>query len=489
MALTTNITGLTGTQADVDTNNNLKVVPTGTLTGSPFGVLAGEISSATEPAGLIRKRNWVSAEGRQHMAVDRPVLYVNFSSSATPANALPQDVFKQVATTMTFNAGSGAGGFLQLNASAITSTTTGIQFQSYAAWPTYGGYGTIYEWEAKTINVNGTANKVVELGVGLTTDAKTAGLLDGFCFRWTATNTFVGVMSINGSEFTTANLTIPSDNVVHRYTIRANQDGLYFFVDSVLQAVLQVPADQSGPGYQPNLPVLMRLYNTASAPSLAAQLNVAEMWVTQGGLDWNKPWSHVMAGMSQHSSNVPYGQAVGQTPALANSSDPAAAAVSNTAALVTGLGGNFQANIAVAAATDYIITSYLVPAQSATQASKRLHITGIRINAYLGTAAAVASVWHQLRWYVAWGHTAVSLATADGIAAKAPRRMSLGQMALLTPATVLAGQPFDRDINLAFSTPIVVNPGEYVASVVRFGGGATAAGVYSGAVSFEGYWE
>jgi hypothetical protein len=47
------------------------------------------------------------------------------------------------------------------------------------------------------------------------------------------------------------------------------------------------------------------------------------------------------------------------------------------------------------------------------------------------------------------GHTSLSLATADAVGA-------------------VVGQTYDKDILRNFVTPIVVNPGEYIAVTVRF---------------------
>jgi hypothetical protein len=93
-----------------------------------------------------------------------------------------------------------------------------------------------------------------------------------------------------------------------------------------------------------------------------------------------------------------------------------------------------------------------------------------------------------LVWGLAWGHTAVSLATADAVGAKAPRHMKLGQMYGAIGAVI--GQGYDKDIVAAFSTPIVVNPGEFIAVTLRFLlGTATASQEVVGIVGFEGYWE
>lgn len=481
------ILGLTGLQADVDAGNNLRTTLPTDLTKLGYALMAGQIPGATPSNRPVN----VSAEGRPHVALDRPVFYSNFAGSATSANAIPQDVWKQTATTMAATAGSPNNGFLILNSGAINTTATGIQYQSYPTFPTYAGFGTRYEFEAATVNGGTAANKTIELGVGLTTDAKTAGLLDGFCFRWNASGEFRGIMSINGTETPTAPLAVPSDNVVHRYTIVCNQGGLDFIVDGLIVATLAVPTDQVGGGFQPNLPVLMRCFTSVATPTLAPQLKVAEVWVTQCGIDWNKPWPHVMSGMGQNCNNVPFGTAIGETSNGGNAvAVPATAAGSNTAALLTGLGGiaRMTAQVTnIAAAGDMIFCSYQVPVQSATQGSKRLVITGVRIAASNG-GAVIAITPTCLVWGLAWGHTAVSLATADAVNTKAPRHMKLGQMYGAIGNVI--GQGYDKDIVAAFQTPVVVNPGEFIAVTLRFIlGTATASQEVVGIVGFEGYWE
>lgn len=489
MPLDAAVRGLTGTQQDVDSNNAAKVNLPTNVAAAGFAIMAGQIPGATPSNRPVD----VSAEGRPHVALDRPVFYAGFATSATSANAIPQDAMKQTATTMTAASGSPSNGFLVLNASAITTTATGIMYQTYGTYATYAGFGTRYEACFATVNGGTAANKVIEFGSFIATDAKTNGLLDGFCFRWNSAGEFRGVMSINGVEYTTAALAVPSDNVVHRYTIVANQTGLDFKVDGQIVATLTVPSDQVGPGFQPNLPMAIRVYNTVATPTLAPQVKLAEWWVLQTGVDWNKPWSHIKSGEGQFCSNVPFGTAIGETTNRGNAvAIPATAVGTNTGGTLpfTGLGGvgrmTAQATN-VAAAGDMIFSSYQVPAITATQGSKRLVITGIRISASNG-GAAIATTPTLLLWGLAWGHTALSLATADAVGAKAPRHIALGQM--YCPIAAVVGQTYDRDIVHNFSTPIVVNPGEYIATTVRFLlGTATASQEVVAAIGFEGYWE
>ena len=491
---------ISGIGADVDANNNLQVNLPQNIANAGFACVAAQIpgvSGATQNRPLN-----ISSEGRAHVALDRPVFYLNFASSATAANAVPIDVFKQTATTMTYSAGSTAGGFLWLNNGLSVAGTVGIAYQTYATYPTFGGYVTRYEFEAMPINCNNAVNKVLELGAGLITDAKTAGLLDGFCFRWTAVGTLIGVISINGVEYQSSNMSIPLDNVMHRFSIVCSQVGLDFYIDQVLQVTMSIPSGAAGPGYQTNLPLLVRIFNTAAVPALAPQVKISEVWISQMGIDWQKPWPHIVAGMGQHCSCVPYGQAMvanGTTTTnraggatAGGNAIPATASGTNTAILtgcatLGGVGRMTAQATNIAAAGDMIFYSYQVPAQTATQSSKRLFITGISISASNG-GAVVATTPTTLLWSVVWGHTAVSLATLDAVNTKSPRWLTLGQMWANVGNVI--GQPYDRDIVRQFITPIVVNPGEFVAIAVRFLlGTATASQEVVGAVGIEGYWE
>lgn len=85
------------------------------------------------------------------------------------------------------------------------------------------------------------------------------------------------------------------------------------------------------------------------------------------------------------------------------------------------------------------------------------------------------------------GATAVSLATAEAVTAKAPRRVHLGVQSFVV------GDPVGRlaaSINVAFDTPLVLHPAEFFHIILRMPiGTATASQVIRGAVRVEGYWE
>jgi hypothetical protein len=163
-----------------------------------------------------------------------------------------------------------------------------------------------------------------------------------------------------------------------------------------------------------------------------------------------------------------------------NSTNPTAAAPSNTALtanLPSGLGGQGAVIAAAAAATDGIWSSYQVPPVSVNSGSRRLVIRGVQLD-LLNLGAAVATTATSIQFSLAYGHTAVSLATTDGSASKSPRRLPLG-FATWPVGAAIGAQPQAGKITLDLGdAPVFVNPGEFVALVGKFlVGTATASQV------------
>ena len=180
---------------------------------------------------------------------------------------------------------------------------------------------------------------------------------------------------------------------------------------------------------------------------------------------------------------------MGSTALIVNNGTPANAAPTNTtAALGSGLGGSFIANISgLTAFNDYIISSYQVPVDSASAPSKTLYITSLQVDAInLGANNAATPLTWQM--FLAAGHTAVSLATAEGNAAKAPRLMTIGCQTI--PANAVIGTQATPTQTAYFDAPVVVQPGEFVQTVWRPISIANTASqqLYFG-VGIYGYWE
>jgi hypothetical protein len=92
--------------------------------------------------------------------------------------------------------------------------------------------------------------------------------------------------------------------------------------------------------------------------------------------------------------------------------------------------------------------------------------------------AAVATTATTIQFSLAFGHTAVSLATAEAATAKAPRRIALG-VATWPIGAAIGAQPQGGRISVDLGdAPIFVNPGEFVQLVGKFlAGTATASQV------------
>ena len=153
----------------------------------------------------------------------------------------------------------------------------------------------------------------------------------------------------------------------------------------------------------------------------------------------------------------------------------AAVPTTTTAALGSGLGGTFWETVSLAANTDGIIMSYQVPAGTVNIPGRRLCLRGIYLNSYVQTV--IVGGPYTAEWFLALGHTAVSLATTEAATTKAPRRIALPFVQQVTLAqavqTTLAQSTTFCDFGDA---PVYVNPGEFVQLCTRHIGTAGTTG-------------
>jgi hypothetical protein len=116
-----------------------------------------------------------------------------------------------------------------------------------------------------------------------------------------------------------------------------------------------------------------------------------------------------------------------------NAANPTPAVpTTTTAALGSGLGGRFWETATLAVNTDAIIMSYQVPLGTVNAAGRRLVVRGINLASYIQTA--ITGGPYTAEWFLAFGHTAVSLATTEAASSKAPRRIVLPIIQQVTAA-------------------------------------------------------
>ena len=392
-------------------------------------------------------------------------------------------------TTTMANAWATSG--MTTNSGNITTTTTGTSFASYAMFPVQGT-ATISADVELALSAQPVANTIIDFGLFLNAAANPYAPTDGAYFRLTAAG-LQGVINYNGTETTTSPFSFAYTNSKkYQFILYVHRREVQFWInDGVstdLYGRLSTPAGNGQPFCSAAVPVAIRHAIVGGAAGGAISAQLGNWSVRVGGTNITR--SPDQAGNACYGAYQGLGGGtMGTLASYVNSADPtASAALSNTAALVTGLGGQFRFNAALAAVTDGIVTSYQVPAGAVSIQGRRLVITGLQIStANLG--AAVATTATTIAWSLAFGHTAVSLATAEAVAAKAPRRIPLGISTWAVAAPIGAG-PQSGDIYVPFDSPVYVNPGEFVALVAKFiVGTATASQAIWGHATFIYGWE
>lgn len=497
MALDTRITDTSGTAAEVDASGNLLVTFPGYTSA---GAVAG--GGPEQGPAMFVENDPGTITGTRY--VKSPEVDEDFRLRVAHDNILDRDTFnyaaqntgKHTITTSTMTATISANGLL-CNSGAITTTTTGFTFGTFAEYPVAHAAAVTYFETSMSLNTNINsipANFVMDVGAFRrgTATAYTPG--DGAYFRFSSAG-ITAVINRNGTE-TTQVLTGVSGilaNENHRYTLSVAEREVEFWIDDVRYAMLEMPSTQGQVLLGATVPWSLRLANTA-VPSAAVTALVTDYTVSYGGA----MFSDTMATVGNRSLGSYQGLSGGTMGSLVvnmgnSAAIPTTAAGSNTAANATGLGGVGSITAAAAAATDFILTSYQVPAGTVAVAGRRLVVRGVRVSA-VNLGAAVATSATSCLIGLAFGHTAVSLATTETASfasptTKAPRRLPLGFMYWNVGAPIGA-TPQNGDIYMPFGSPIYVNPGEFIATTLKFTSGtATASQQITYSVTFDFGWE
>ena len=384
-------------------------------------------------------------------------------------------------TTMTNAWGSG---FMTTNSGSITSTTTGTLFQTYRSFPLFGASAIYCDMNGAFSLTAGPANCTIDFGFFQAGTSTPYAPTDGAFFRLTSTG-LQGVTNYNGAETTVALTFTIAANRVYYFTVSLTERNALFWIDGVLYGTITMTSTLAQPLMAQSVPLSVRQGHAGIAAS-AIQFKLAEYTVSMS--DWHtaRPWSETMVGMGNMGSQGQSGGTMGSTALYTNNLAPGAgvAPTNTTAALGSGLGGQFSALPTLAANTDGIISSYLVPAATVASGGRNLVIRGVKIDGIVTTALTGGPVYYL--WSLAYGHNLVALTTAEAATTKAPRRIPLGiQTYVVTAAVGTLGQT----VTFTFANPIVVQPGEFVQTVAKNVGTVTTLGVITCLVSFDAFWE
>lgn len=480
--------------AEVTAGNHLKVITETNIASNP-GSVGGTRNFSENDAGSITGNTFLVS----------PEIDIDYRTRVSQDLILDEEVFNYTAqntgkhsySALTMAATWTAGQFTT-NSGSITTTTTGVQLETYAVFPNIGTQTLSFDTEL-AFSAQPTANTFIEFGLGLP-GTNTTAPTDGVFFRLTSAG-LLGIASNNGTEtISTFPLTggtgtwAYTNNKRYQFIAYMGGVGAEFWVNDGTGAVklgtIPLPAGQGRIAMAGGVKAFVKHRITGGAAGGVLQALVGAYNVRLGG-------SNLTSTVSTQGNRI-YGSyqglsggTMGSLANYANSANPTAAVPTNTtAALGTGLGGQFWETVSLAVNTDGIICSYQVPVASVNSASRRLVIRGVSLFSHVQTV--VAGGPYVAQYSLAFGHTAVSLATAEAVTAKAPRRIALPAFTQVVTAaqavSTLVSQPGGAFIDFG-DAPIFVNPGEFVQLVTKHIGTAGTTGTVAHVVSFAFGWE
>lgn len=478
--------GLPG-KAQVDANNNLYANSPGyNADGTARGGGSGQVGGIspyceTDPGTVTGAKVVVPLEADHDFRLRTLETLLDHED----LNYAAQNTGKYTYANTTMTVAWTASG-MTTNSASITTVATGVRVRSYALFPLFTSAPLYCDIRAAFTAAMPT-NTTIDFGHFGDSGANPFDPTDGVWFRFDSGGSY-GFIS-NGGVISSVPLTglVLGVSRYYKFTISLSAKRVEFFVDDVLYGTIQQPVGTVGPWLAAAQPFAVRHAITAGAASTAVQAKIANYQVTLGGFNIVSA-SGDLGARAWGSHQGLGGGTMGSLASYANSTTPAGVAGSNTAAAVTGLGGQVTLNAAAAAATDFILTSQQVPAGTAAVQGRRLVLRGVSISA-ANLGAAVATTETTLAFSLAFGHTAVSLATAEAATTKAPRREALGIMSWAIGAAIGSG-PREGRIYVPFNTPIYVNPGEFLAVAVKFlQGTATASQTIYIHITYDYGWE
>jgi len=460
-----------GNVVEVNASNQLKVIPETNVASNPGNVGAVRMFSENDAGSATGVPYLVSPETdddyRLRIAHEAVLDCETF-------NYTSQNTGKHINRNTTMAMAWAASG-LTTNSGSITTTTTGTQFNTYAEFPIMGASQLYCEVEGG-FSAQPQTNTIIDFGMARFNTSNPYNPTDGAFFRLTSAG-ISGVISYNGAETTTSVFSLTYINSrKYQFIIAMHEREVEFWIDGILYGSIETQIGQGQPCMGASLPFGVRHAIAGGAAGGVIQFTLNDYTVSLGGPNIAQTFS-ITGNRIYGSYQGLSGGTMGSLATYPNSTNPTAAAPSNTALtanLPAGLGGQGSVTAAVAAATDGIWGSYQVPAGTANVQGRRLVLRGVVVGA-VNLGAAVATTATTIQFSLAFGHTAVSLATTDGIASKAPRRIALGYMTWPVGAGIGQG-PQSGAINVDLGdAPIFVNPGEFVALVGKFMAGTATA--------------
>ena len=487
MSWAAKILGLAGIQADVDANNNLKVVQPKVLSQAGYGVLITELDAGAATGTPYRLSPITSDNSRLEVGTDTVLFDYKFTAAAQDTG-----VWSYTSSTMTCTQGSGN---VLFNAISTTTASVGCSLRS---WRTFSlNQGGVME-----IGVNGQitaapiAGQMLEMGWAVPTT--TTQPTDGAWFQFSNAGLY-GVLAYAGapSSIGPFNLapfggTIPA-NTTMVGQIRVSQYSVEFWVNETLMGEIALPVALATAFMTQALPVFCQMRNIgAITGSPQLQFKWGASTVIQREVNIGMASGHLQGAMGLHGYQGLAGGTMGSSASYANSQAAGAGtALLNAATLATGLGGQAAILPTLVVGTDGIVTSWQNPAIATGQMPRVFMCTGVKIHGAVTTTLTGGAVLYA--YSLAFGHTAVSMATAETgsfttATTKLPRRIPIGYETYASGAAVgVLGSPSGIDADFS-AAPFPINPGEFLAVCAKNQGVVTTLGVITVLVEIRGYF-
>lgn len=499
MALDSNIVGaLSGTGADVNSSRQLKVVTETDAATNPGNVgtirTFGENDGGALTGNVLLRSPEVDVDYRQRVSQD--IIYDDHIFNTT-AQDTGKHSYSNTTMTNTWTAGQ-----LTTNGSSITTITTGTVLATYAQFPIQGTTTVSADTEIG-FSAQPQSNTFIEFGIGIP-GAQTVAPTDGVFFRLSASG-LQGIASFNGAEATTGLFPLADGSGTWVYTNSKRYQFIcyvtaveaQFWVNDGTGAnclgTIPLPAGQSRMCMSSYGSYFLKHRITGGAAGGIIQATLGAYNVRVGGTNQISTISTAgnrVQGSYQGGSGGTLGTLArfGTITTGNEANVTAAVPTTTTAALGSGLGGTFWETVSLAVNTDGIIMSYQVPAGTVNIPGRRLCLRGIYLNSYVQTV--IVGGPYTAEWFLAFGHTAVSLATTEAATTKAPRRIALPFVQQVTAAQAVQTTVAQTETFCDFGdAPVYVNPGEFIQLCTRHIGTVGTSGTVVHRVTPVFGWE
>jgi len=482
------ITGKTsGNTAEVNSSDQLKVVLEVDAENNPNNIGGVRVFQENDTGAITGTPNILSAEVdddfRARSSNDLLLDEENFCYTA-------QNTGKHfyANTTMTNAWGTGA---MSTNSGNILTNSTATNFGSYRYFPIFGTSTLSFDIEG-SFNAQPTSNTVIDFGGFLRGASNPYAPTDGAYFRLTSAG-LQGIVNYNGTETSTpifpisntnSNPWVYQNNKKYQFILYVTPRRVVFWIndngDINTYGSINTPIGNGQPCASSSVPFSVRHAIVGGAAGSSISFQLARYSIRLGGpqlfTTGSTNGSRLLGsyqglgggtmGSNQQIGTITTGNVANLTPAVPTTT---------TAALGSGLGGSFWETVSLAVNTDAIISSYQVPLGTVTSPGRVLVLRGLYLSSYVQTV--IVGGPYTAEYFLAFGHTSVSLATGEASGTKAPRRIVLPFIQQVTTAQAVQTQVAQNTTFVDFGdAPIFINPGEFVQLCTRHIGVAGTTG-------------